>query len=105
MVSTSSKLLPFISIGVGLAMAILSVAGFGAQLDNAVGLLSVILPITAGGGLVNKALEASVKNKQALLANENLKNVIAEIVQQAEEAKTTAKIMTELSKLAPKPSS
>jgi hypothetical protein len=96
MVSQSSKVLPFVSIGVGVVMAILSIAGFGSQLDNAIALLSFILPITAGGGLVNKALESSVKSKQALLANENLKNVIAEIVQQAEEAKAQARSIKEL---------
>lgn len=86
-----SKFLPYISLAIGFSMAVISVLGYGQQLESVTGFLAVILPITAGGGLVNKALESSVKKEQAFLASENLKKVIAEIVNDANTARVVAK--------------
>lgn len=66
MVSNTSRALPFVSLGIGLVMAILAVMGFGKQLDTVTAFLGIILPITAGGGLVNKALDASVEKQRAI---------------------------------------
>ena len=68
-------------------MAILSVLGYGAEIDSVLGFLAVVLPITAGGGLVNKAIEASVEKKKAILEEGSLEKLILELKAQVEEAK------------------
>jgi hypothetical protein len=70
--------------------------GYGSQLDHVTDLLTWILPIGMGGGLIVKGLESAVAIKQAMLASGNLKNVIAEIVEKAESAQAQARSMKEL---------
>ena len=83
MVSNSSKALPFISIGVGVAMAILAILGYGEEVDQVVALLGVILPITAGGGLINKAIEGSVEKKKVLLEEGSLEALVKKVVEES----------------------
>jgi hypothetical protein len=83
MVSNSSKALPFISIGVGVAMAVLAILGYGEQLDQVVALLGVILPITAGGGLINKAIEGSVEKKKQILEEGSLEALIKKVIEES----------------------
>lgn len=83
MVSNSSKALPYISIGVGVLMAVLAIMGYGAQVDQVVALLGVILPITAGGGLINKAIEGSVEKKKAILDQGALEALIKKAIEEA----------------------
>jgi hypothetical protein len=80
MASPSSKALPYIAVGVGLLIAIFAIAGYGSQVDAAVGLLQYILPIVAGGGLINKAFDASVEKSKALRDNEHLKTLMREVI-------------------------
>jgi len=81
-VSNSSKALPYISIGVGVLMAVLAILGYGEQLDQVVALLGVILPITAGGGLINKAIEGSVEKKKQILEQGSLEALIKKVVEE-----------------------
>ena len=83
MVSQSSKALPYISIGVGVLMAVLSILGYGEELDQVVALLGVILPITAGGGLINKAIEGSVEKKKQILDQGSLEALIKKVVEES----------------------
>ena len=83
MVSNSSKALPYVSIGVGILMAVLSIMGYGADVDNVLGFLGVVLPITAGGGLVNKAIEASVEKRKQILDQGSLETLVKRIVEES----------------------
>ena len=83
MVSNSSKALPYISIGVGVLMAVLSIMGYGAEVDNVIALLGVVLPITAGGGLINKAIEGSVEKKKAILDQGSLEAIIKKVIEES----------------------
>lgn len=85
MVSNSSKALPYVSIGVGILMAFLSIQGYGAEVDNVLGFLGVVLPITAGGGLVNKAIEASVEKRKQILDEGSLEKLVRKIVEEKKE--------------------
>lgn len=80
MASPSSKALPYVAVGVGLLIAIFAIAGYAEQTDAAVGLLQYILPILAGGGLINKAFDSSVEKSKALRDNENLKTLMRELI-------------------------
>ena len=68
-------------------MAILSILGYSAEVDSVLGFLAVVLPITAGGGLVNKAIEASVEKRKAILEEGSLEKLIAELRAKAGETK------------------
>ena len=85
MVSNSSKALPYVSIGVGILMAFLSIQGYGEQVDNVLGFLGVVLPITAGGGLVNKAIEASVEKRKQILDEGSLEKLVRKILEEKKE--------------------
>lgn len=83
MASTSSKALPFISIAAAFGLAVLSIFGFGSQVDKIIAVAGVILPITAGGGLINKALDAVVAKRNDYLADpafvETVKKITGEV--------------------------
>ena len=83
MVSNSSKALPYVSIGVGLLMAVLSIFGYGEQVNSVVALLATVLPITAGGGLINKAIEGSVEKKKAVLEGGHLEALIKKVIEES----------------------
>lgn len=79
MASTSSKALPYLSIAIALILAVVSAAGYGAQIDQAIGLLSFILPVTASGGLINKSLEV-VREKRKAFETEELKAIVKQVL-------------------------
>ena len=76
MTSASSKALPFISIASAVVLAVLSAVVYGNQIDKVMGLLQVILPLTAGGGLINKYLEVIREKQQKLVADGNIQKVV-----------------------------
>jgi len=91
MVSTSSKTLPFISLAIGLALAIAAILGYDKAIEALVAILPII-GITAGGGLINKKIEASmisgVAQYKTLLEDPNLRVLIEEIVTRAKNKAT-----------------
>jgi hypothetical protein len=90
MVSTSSKTLPFIALALGAALALASIFGYAEQADKAIAALQALLPIlgiTAGGGLINKAIE----KRDALLKGGNLDSVRAIVAEEIQKAKDEGK--------------
>lgn len=87
MVSNSSKALPYIALILGGLLALASIFGYAEQADKAIAALTALLPvlgITAGGGLINKAIE----KRDSLLKGGNLEAIKGIIADEIEKAKT-----------------
>lgn len=94
MASTSSKALPFISIAAAFALAVISALGFGDQVDKVIAVLGVVLPITAGGGLVNKAIDAVIAKRNEILTDPAFTSTVTKIAKEVKAAGDTTTTST-----------
>jgi hypothetical protein len=87
MTAASSRALPFIAIGVGFFMAVMAVLGYGEQLESTTAFLGILLPLIGGGGLINKAIDASVQKSRTFLDDPAFEPFIKRIVTEVVTAK------------------
>lgn len=88
MTSLSSKALPYVSVGISFVIAILSIVGYGEQVNNVLALLIPVLATTAGGGLINAHIKAGVEKAKTLQEGGHLEALVKQAVAEFEKTKT-----------------
>lgn len=86
MVSTSSKVLPFISLAVIIAAMVASAVGYQVQVELIVAALPVLTGV-ALGGLYNKKIEAGIQKYKEISSDPAVKALIEKLVADAQSKK------------------
>jgi hypothetical protein len=79
MASTSSKALPYIAVGIVLFAMVMSAMGYEELISTLVAALPVLATV-AGGGLINKHIEAGLEKYRTVAQDPAVKRLIEEIV-------------------------